>query len=139
MTGGAPQDQGQVPPAHRTERDLAGVGVDPSLIYPQGAGLTALSFAHVSVADSPALFTVQLIWFYALVVAGIALLFMEALRSWSLYRSQVEAVVASVGCILLFDVAFMAGYAPVRGLHMGLVAMSIGMLPANRKKSTKGS
>ena len=62
-------------------------------------------------------------------VAGIALLFAEALRSWSLYRSQVEAVVASVGCILLLDVAFMAGYAPVRGLHMGLVVMSVGMLP----------
>jgi diguanylate cyclase (GGDEF)-like protein len=108
---------------------MVAAAVDPALIYPPGDHLTALSFAHVSVAGSPALFTAQLVWFYLLVVAGIALLFAEALRSWSLYRSQVEAVVASVGCILLLDVAFMAGYAPVRGLHMGLVVMSVGMLP----------
>ena len=76
---------------------VVAVGVDTSLLYPSAAGLTALSFAHVNVAGTPVLFTVQLAWFYVLIVAGMVLLFWEALRSWSLYRSQVEAVVASVG------------------------------------------
>ena len=105
------------------------VGADPSLIYPPGTHLTAMSFAHVSVRGSGTLFAVQLIWFYALVIAGMALLVTEALRSWGLYRSQVEAVAAGVGISFLLDVAFMAGYAPVPGLHLGLVVLSVGMLP----------
>ena len=104
-------------------------GADPSLIYPPGSHLTAMSFAHVSVRGSGTLFAVQLIWFYALVIAGMALLVTDALRSWGLYRSQVEAVVAAVGISFLLDVAFMAGYAPVPGLHLGLVVLSVGMLP----------
>ena len=90
--------------------------------------LTAMSFAHVSVRGSGALFAVQLIWFYVLVIAGIVLLLIESAHSWELYRSQVEAVVAGVGIAFLLDVAFMAGYAPVRGLHLGLVVLSVGML-----------
>ena len=34
-----------------------------------------------------------------------------------------------MGIAFLLDVAFMAGYAPVTGLHLGLVVLSIGMLP----------
>ena len=105
------------------------VGIDPSLVYPPSSHLTAMSFAHINVRGSGALFTVQLLWFYVLVLAGMGLLVLEALRSWDLYRSQVEAVVAGVGLTFLLDVAFMAGYTPVRGLHLGLVVLSVGMLP----------
>ena len=108
---------------------VAWAGIDSTLIYPPGSHLTAMSFAHVSVRGSGTLFAVQLIWFYVLVVAGMALLVTETLRSWGLYRSQVEAVVAAVGITFLLDVAFMAGYAPVPGLHLGLVVLSVGMLP----------
>jgi diguanylate cyclase (GGDEF)-like protein/PAS domain S-box-containing protein len=105
------------------------VGADPSLVYPPGSHLTAMSFAHINVRGSGGLFTVQLLWFYVLVISGMVLLMVEALRSWDLYRSQVEAVVAGIGITFLLDVAFMAGYTPVRGLHLGLVVLSVGMLP----------
>jgi PAS domain-containing protein len=108
---------------------VAAVALRPALIYPSSRGLTALSFAHVSVRGTGALFTVQLAWFYGLIVAGMVLLLAEALRSWRVCRRQAFAVIAGAGVIFTFDVAFMAGYVPIRGLHLGLVVLAAGMPP----------
>ena len=109
----------------------AGVGLvvavvaNPSLIFPSSAGLTAL---RVDRAGS-ALFSIQLIWFSMLVAAGIVLLLLEARRSWHLYRTQVLALIGGVGSVFALDIAFTAGFQPVRGLHLGLAVFAGGMLP----------
>ncbi len=108
---------------------IVAVTSDPALIYPPHSTLTAMDFAHVNVQGSGVLFTIQLVWFYALVLAGMVMLLGEALRSWDVFRGQAEAVIASIGIAFLLDVAFMAGYTPVRGLHLGLVVLSVAMLP----------
>ena len=108
---------------------LVVTALDPALIYPSPHDLTALSFSHISVEDTGALFTVQLAWFYALVVGGLVLLLIEALRAWHFCRRQAAAVIAGAGAIFVCDIAFMAGYEPVRGLHLGLAVVAAGMLP----------
>jgi diguanylate cyclase (GGDEF)-like protein len=101
----------------------------PGLIYPPHSALTAMDFAHINVAGSGVLFSIQLVWFYVLVLAGMVMLLGEALRSWDVFRGQAEAVIASIGIAFLLDVGFMAGYTPVRGLHLGLVVLAAAMLP----------
>jgi diguanylate cyclase (GGDEF)-like protein/PAS domain S-box-containing protein len=108
---------------------VVAVAAYPALMYPSDAGLSALSFVHISVRGTGALFTVQLVWFYALMVTGMVLLLAEALRSWRLYRGQVLAVMGGVGGTFALDVAFMAGFQPVTGLHLGLVVLAVAMLP----------
>jgi PAS domain-containing protein len=108
---------------------VVAAALKPALIYPQSRGLTALSFAHGVVRGDGALFAVQLTWFSGLIVAGVVLLLTEALRSFHLCRRQALVVIAGVGVAFALDVAFMSGYAPIRGLHLGLVAFAAGVLP----------
>ena len=103
---------------------VVAVAADPSLIFPSGAGLTAL---HVDRVGST-FFSIELIWFYVLMAAGVVLLLLEALRSWRLYRAQVLALIGGIGSVFVLDIAFTAGFQPVRGLHLGLAVFAGGML-----------